>query len=518
MPQYESYLISAFKTGYYKATEPHRSPVDAFTTLVNAHVRKGILTKRLGYTNVATTGQSDPIVGIHGYWRRGKPRYLVADTDRLWSYAAYGQTLTDLTGGSDTFTGGSQDFFWFQDWNDICYMCNGVDSIYTYDEYEGTLAALDTSNGNADGYIEIQSCNMIFLYKARLCFFNCVVGGRLYTNRVYYSDVNSAYVQETNYDTITASDVFVSGCYLQEIPTLFGHEGTVAYLRYTGNADTPFEFKVADKIEGRIGPRLAPYYNKQAISVAHNGLMTWDGFQSREFGPQIRRWIDDIENFDARYMVATLRTDRPILYLAYPNSGSSSNDRILEYDFEQGAFSIHAISATALLGTSGNIIPEVALITAEFGDPSEGIVIHDGDVIRHPTYVGMVLMGDSAGKLYVLNYGSTDNGTAISANVWTATVNPYEDKGLQARLGRVHILVGTSATKTATVSFYKNTSTTAYLSLTLTASGSGDVHWETLNVGGEVGNYHQLSITGDIPDIHAIEFEFSPAGRTDIGS
>jgi len=515
MPKYKSYLISAFSTGLYTAHEPRLAPKDGFPTMYDASIEKGVVVKRNGFTEVADTGASDAIVGIYAYMRHGKPNYLVADTDRLWTYAPYGETLTDLA-GEDIFTGDAKDLFWFQTWRDKCYICNGVDLPYVYDEDAETLESLDTV-GDAETDIQIDSCQFIFRYKSRLIFMNCTIDGTFRPSRIYYSDVNTVHVASTNFVQGDIEDVFVSACYINGIPTVFGHEGFVAQVRYTGSAETPFSLDEMDQDDGTLGPRLLPYYTRKAIRLTHKGLVEWDGYQNREVGPTLRRWIDSIENFENRYMVATIRKDRPQLLLAYPADGSTSNDRILVYDYEDDAFSIHKISATALLATTGSVIPEVALITAKFGDPGDGTTMHDLDVVRHPTYPYAVLMGTADGKLYRYGQGTTDDGTAISAEIWTARLNEFEAAGLQCRIGDIRFLVGTSSSKTATVHLYNNQSTTAWKTTTLSADGDGDKHWVTLFGDGEVGNFHQLAITGDIPDIHAIEIEFAPAGKLDCG-
>ncbi|MBW2636920.1 MAG: hypothetical protein JRC86_05270, partial [Deltaproteobacteria bacterium] len=83
MPQYQTKLIADFKTGYTKARQPWLSPDDAFPTLLDARVEKGVLKKRLGFTELADTGAGEPIMGIHQAMVYGHPTYLVADTKRL---------------------------------------------------------------------------------------------------------------------------------------------------------------------------------------------------------------------------------------------------------------------------------------------------------------------------------------------------------------------------------------------------------------------------------------------------
>lgn len=50
---YQAFAISNFSTGLYSAKEPWAAPSDAFTTLKNAYVYRGILQKRSGYSEFA---------------------------------------------------------------------------------------------------------------------------------------------------------------------------------------------------------------------------------------------------------------------------------------------------------------------------------------------------------------------------------------------------------------------------------------------------------------------------------
>jgi len=518
MPRYETKLIADFKTGYHTAREPWLAPKDAFPVLLDARVDRGYLQKRLGYIELADTGAGLPIMGLHSYMRYGHPNYLVVDSARVYKYLPYDESLTDLS-EADTFNGGPFDFFWFQNWRDKCYFCNGVDLPYVYDAPADTLASLVTID-DAETDIQINSCQMIFRYKGRLLFFGCTIAGKWMPRRLYYSEVNTEHVRSTNYVDGDMEDVFVSGCYVNGIPTLFGHEGFVAGVTYTGNSDTPFALAELEHGSGTLGPLQAPQYQRTILKVGQEGLFTWDGYQSRRIGPQIRDFVSDISNFNAALMQATMRRDRAIAYLAYPNDGSDENDRILEFNIDDGNFAIHRISAHCLLGTTGHIVPEIDFITDYVGDPDDGdIDRRDSHVFRHPTYKAMTLMGGHTGVLSLLNNGTDDDGTDITPEVWTVAINPYAPAGRKVKFGGCRILVGTSSTDSCTVSFYKDLSSTAYKTATLAADGSGDKHWVELFPDGEMGNFFRLSFTGaGMPDIHAIEVDLAPAGKLDGGS
>jgi hypothetical protein len=517
MPRYESFPIAPLQTGLFTAREPWMTPQDGFPVLLDARVDRGYLQKRSGYTELADTGSSSPIMGIHTYMRNGHPSYLVATRKRLYRYRPYEQVFIDLS-QSDVFTGSDKDFFWFETWRDKCYFCNGVDGIWVYDEIADTLAEIDTIS-DADTDVQVESAKMIFVSKNRLIFVSPVIAGTWYPRRAYYTEILTNQVKATNYVNGDIPDVPVSGCYIQNVPTVFGHEGYITRLNYTYNTDTPFSWEEADRGNGVLGPIRPVVYHKRAILVGHSRLVSWDGYQIQEFGPQIRDFVSDIDNFHAWYMQATLSRGKNRMYLAYPSDGASANNRILEYNLDEDTFAIHKIAAHTLFGSTGHVAAETSLVEDEFGTPSATgeLDYRSTDILRHPTYGPMTLMGDSAGKLYLLDYGSDDDGTDIEPEIWTANLNPFYKQGRKAYFGKVRLLVSNAAGTTATVGFYKDFGSTAYKEVTLEADGTGTKQWIELNPDGECGDIHRMKFSG-LLNIHAMELFMAPGGTLDGGA
>ncbi len=112
---YQPFLISGFKTAKSIGMEPWLSPPDAFPTLENMHVNKGVLEKRLGFSPfaqmkhgaVAQTATS--IVGIHTHLQKGMPCLLIMDskgvaghfTGRCNFYNPIDETMTDISSDLD---------------------------------------------------------------------------------------------------------------------------------------------------------------------------------------------------------------------------------------------------------------------------------------------------------------------------------------------------------------------------------------------------------------------------------
>ena len=291
-------------------------------------------------------------------------------------------------------------------------------------------------------------------------------------------------------------------------------------MAYTRNTDTPFAFEEVWRDQGSLGPRLAPTHNKRALQIGHDHMFWWDGYQVEMADLPIRGIVDEISNFYAWFLQATVRKDEPILYLAYPADGSSENDRILEYNLLENSFGVQRIDAHTLLATTGHVTTTTQNIDDLVGDDEDlasDIDISNVDIIRHPTYGAMVLIGGHTGKLFLLNYGTTDDGTAITSSVYMIPMNPFMREGRQCKIGKIRMLVSTDSRDSCTVNFYKNFNTTAWKQTTLAADGAGDKHWVTLHGDGEVMNVLQIAFSGDLPSIHAVEIEFARAGKLDAG-
>ena len=97
---YQSFLIADLKTAKFIGKEPWLSPQDAFETLENMRINKGVWEKRLGFSLYAqmkhsNTAKTDTnITGIHTYLKNGMPSLLIMDCKRCNYYNPVGQTMT----------------------------------------------------------------------------------------------------------------------------------------------------------------------------------------------------------------------------------------------------------------------------------------------------------------------------------------------------------------------------------------------------------------------------------------
>lgn len=508
---YQTFLISDMKTGKFIQKEPWLAPQDAWPTLLNAYLDGGVLKKRPGFTELADTGAGNPIMGIAASMYKGQNTILVCDTKRTYKLNITAGTLTDLA-TADTFEGTDKHFFWFQNWRNKTYFCNFHDPIYTWDEGTETFEILDT------GDVDIETCMMMFKRNNRLIFVSPQVDGVWYPDRIYYTDVNSENVSTGNWVDGQTGDVPVTGGYIRGEPYIF-MRNSIYRIAYTRDTDTPFKWEIQSEDYGSLTRFACGRFGDRLVTIDHNHVITWDGYRAQPFDSPITGIVDIIEATKMWYAVATALKDKPFMYLAYPNDGSSLNDRILQYNIDEKNWAIHNIAAHCLFAFDGVMAPPFADADAVYD--SDGALISAMDfspsqMLRHSARA-LTFAGTSAGKILRLHDGTDDNGSDIEVNIRSAQLNRWTKEGFKAKLGYIKVLVTTDSNASYTVSFYKDMSSTPYKTGTLDCSGNGDKHWETVYADGEVGNFHELQFShtekANAPEIHGVLLAMKQAGR-----
>jgi len=499
---FQPFLIADFQTGKAIAKAPWLVPQDAFPVLVNGRIVKGVLEKRKGYTLLASTGASLPIVGIFEARYKGLPRVLVCDTKRVYSFSVTANTLTDLS-LADTFTGTDADFFRFQSYYDKTYMTNGVDNIYSWDDSTDTLAVVSTA-----GAVTITACDGLFMLKSRLHFVAPTIAGVYYPDRIYYTDVGLVTITgASQYYRYERDDVPVTCAALDMNDELILGRKSAWRVEYTGDSSTPFRCVMIDGEMACLTPFVAVEYRnpssgKMIATLSRNHWVGFDGFQFRNIDWPIRDIAAEMTATHLRYCQGARLTEHEALYLSYPQTGSEWPERILEYGIDDNAWSTHHLSMHCLAASSGEIDP------AHWGMAANYV----GRISRGATYAG-----DRTGNLYELDDGDSDNGSAIAFEVRSAALNPFQKDRRKAYLGWIDLYMDSDPNVSFTMYLYKDDGTMDYKSIAVSGMGSGERFWQRVNVGGEVGNFHRIRIsndaTGNRPRIHAICPWFKPGGR-----
>ena len=125
------------------------------------------------------------------------------------------------------------------------------------------------------------------------------------------------------------------------------------------------------------------------------------------------------------------------------------------------------------------------------------------------------LMGSTDSKIYKVqtgDYDGTDDANGkIAIDIQSARWNPFIKENKSARFGRCAFYVDNDPTASFTVSYFKNTRSTAWTTRTLSCDSTddgADKFWVSQHLGGEDGDFHRIKISHDArnnrPRIHAI--------------
>jgi hypothetical protein len=503
MAQFQPFLIAGFQTGKDVSRDVWLVPQDAYPTILNARVRRGVLEKREGMTLLATTTSGAAITGIFEARYKGVPTILVLDCKRANSYNLHTGVMTDLS-GSDTFTGGDADYFRFCTYYNKTYFVNGVDAIYSWDASTGAVSAVSTSGG-----VTITTCDGLFMLKSRLHFIAPTIGGVYFPDRIYYSDVGAVTITNTTQYYVYERDDVPVGYHALDMDheLILGRKSTWT-ASYTGDSDTPFRCVVVDPSIGCMAPfSVTEYHNPSSgrfiTCLSNNHWLGFDGYQFRIVDAPLRDMVGSMNHGSLRYCQATCLKNRDALYLTYPTSSSGRPDRLLEYGIEEGNWTEHTMSMHCVASVSGEVDP------SDIGLPSG----HIGRVSN-----GYVLGGDSAGRLFLLDDGDSDNEANIPLEIRSAALNPFQKDRRKAYLGWIDFYVDSDSSASFTLMLYKDDDDQGYYKKVSVScdSGSGKF-WQRVNVGGECANFHRFRIVndgvGNRPRIHAVCPWMRPGGR-----
>lgn len=500
MPGYDRFPLADFRQGYVRGKAPWLQLSDSFPTLLNGRINSGVLEKRYGYTLLDSTGASLPIMGIFEATYKGLPHYLVIDTKRVYLYDMYAGTLTDLS-EANTFTGGDDDFFKFCTYYSKTYFTNSANGIYSYDGSDSTVAAVSTA-----GAVTIATCDSLFMLKSRLHFVAPTIGATYYPDRIYYSDVGTTTITNASqYYIYERDDVPVAHRQLNMSNEIIFGRKSVYRVEATGDSSTPFRCLTINPNMACLAPVVTEHNSTEAGRIfsflSRNHLMGFDGYRFYPADWPIRDIPTEMAETYLHYCQGVACTSKGALYFSYPRTGETYPDRILEYSVDDAAWSQHTITMHCLAAISGEV------------DPSE-YALDDNRIGRMSR--GLTLAGDRTGNLYQLDSGGDDNGSDIAFTAKSAALNPFHQEGRKAYLGWIELYTDTDANASFTLKVYKDDQATAYKTVAVSCDGGGTRFWQRVNIGGEVGNFHEIEITNtdsdNRPRIHAIVPWFKRGG------
>ena len=555
---YQPYLIAGFQTAKNISMEPWLSPMDAFPTLENMFVNKGVLEKRGGFSSLGTmkhgaSAQTTSVItGIHCYEKDGMPGLLVMDskgsagayTGRCNFYNPIDGTMTDissdLTTPADIFSGSPSDFFHFRNWLGVGYMTNNVDQIHKWAGRGNAVVPHNIQVSSDTKTNHIDTCRFIFIIDDRMVLVDTVEFGDWYPNRLRYGAVLQTDFTESGGgtdDAETQERICAAGMIGKTAYAFFqGVEGGSLWrIRRTGNTDTPLEWERITKTEGSRSPYSGVEFKDGLAAVGMSNILYYDGFKVKTLDmPNVRDILSEFNDAYIRSVFGYRQREKEHNHLLFTFADTSSSvvNRILDYNITEENWTVHKSNQTFFLncigGFNGQKVPTMAelddVVTADEALVS-AITVDSRAILGTPK--PYTIIGCRNSKIYKWNNGEYDgtndaNGV-IEIKAESSRMNPFVKEGRKAALEKIMFLVDHSTTASFLASVYKDSRTaTAYKTKTIscTSPDTGvDKFWVTLFCDGEVGNFHRLKIShsakGNTPKIHAIMPYFEAAGRLD---
>lgn len=541
MAQYQPFLISDFKTGKFIGLEPWLLPQDAFPTLINARVNKGVLEKRYGMSVYAqmkhgsTLQTTTAITGIKTYLKKGMPQLLVMDTKRVNRYNPVDGTMTDIA-GSDIFTGRAIDFFHFANWLGVGYMVNNVDQIYQYNGQDNVSVfnyQIDSTDAKTN---HLDTCRFIFTIDDRFCFLDTVEFGAWYPNRFRYSPVLSTdgtaagagYVDCPIDERICAAGI-VNNQIIVFMEGAVG--GSVWRIKSTGNSDIPYEWERIKNNEMCNAPYSGVEFKDGLGVVGLTSILFYDGFEIKGLDiPNIRDVLDEFSTALIRYTYGYYQKEKGRILWTFAVLGGTVPNRILEYNIIENNWTVHKSEQTFFVNCIGGFNNQKVPTWLEADDVYTGadgalmsaMDIDSREILGSPYPV--TLVGCRNSRVYKWDNGSydgtDDTSGKIELDIQSAKWNPFVKEGKKASLEKIQFYVDHDVNASFTVSFYKDMDTTAWRERVVSCNLTEGKPFITVYADGEVGNFHKIKIShtekANRPRIHAIMPFFAPETSVDF--
>jgi hypothetical protein len=510
---YKAFPIYDLRSGLQLDREPWLIPVDAFQQAENVYFYNGRIYKRKGYTPFATgtggTGvnslASPPVMGIYEYHVTGGSSFLIAfDTDYLYQYNPLNNNWEGKAGyttSTPDWTGGDDDFFWTEIWKNLLFITNNVDNIKYWD---GSVLTPLTGTGAPD------ACLFLIAHKNRLIAFNTQEGGSRYPQRARFSNVGSysnwsddIYADADTVDWITGVS-FIRG----ELLIFF--ERSVWWLRYTGDADTPFAWKKIAGTEGCYAPYSVIDFENEAVALGPTSWIGCDGLQVYNVDEKIPDLILTMNPEKIDYAYGFLAEELRQYLCSYASQGHDYPDKMLCLNYVDNCFSLYTLPmhvAGYWMQANDWTFDDVTVTMDEMTWSFDEKTLSAGYPIT--------LMGDRSGYIHKLFVNDDDNGSAIASSIKTKRLIPYQ--GHKAKLGYLDIIGESGSQINITVKLYKDYDPTPYLTkpINMYAAGKEKVRKRVRIM--EKGERHYIEICDNAKAnpwvIDAIIPWFKKAGR-----
>ncbi len=416
---YRPFPIVGFKTAKSIGVEPWLSPADAFPTLENIIINKGVFEKRLGFSLIGQGGvkhgaveqTATSITGIKTFLSKGMPSLLVMDskgsagsfTGRCNFYNPIDDTYTDISSDLDTpvdiFSGSPSDFFSFVNWRGVGYMVNNVNQIHQWTGRGNAVVPFNIQVNTTDSKANhIDTCQFVFVIDDRLVLLGTVEFGTWFPQRLRFSPVLQTDFSQPGGgtdDAETQERISAAGMIGKTVYAFFeGPDGGSFWrIRRTGNSDIPLEWERITPTEGSSAPYSGIEFNDGLVAVGLSNILFYDGFKMNRLDlPSVRDILSEFNTDKIRSVFGQNhkeQDDRHLLF-TFANSGSSNMDRILDYNILENNWTVHKSNQSFFANCMGTFNDQSVPIWTELDD----VVASDGATVSQITVDSRAVLGN----------------------------------------------------------------------------------------------------------------------------
>lgn len=550
---YRPFLIADFKTGKAIGKEPWLVPQDAWPTLENMIVNKGVLEKRKGFSlfaqmkHGAVAQTTTPITGIKNHLKQGQPSLLITDNRRANYYNVVDGSMTDVSSDLgtpvDIFSGLLTDFFIFKNWLGVLYMVNNRDQIHQWDGPGNAVVPFNIQVSGDTKTNHIDTCQAIYVIDDRMVLLGPTEFGDWKQGRLRYSPVlQTDFTQPGGGtdDAETQGRITAHGMIGKTVFAFFdeGDTGSLWRIRRTGNADIPLEWDRVTSTDGSRSPFSGIEFNNGLAAIGLSNILFADGTAIKPIKfldlPNARDILTEFNDSFIRFVYGFKQRERDQRHLlfTFADSSSSAIDRILDYNADENNYTIHKSAQSFFInmigGFSGQTVPsfiELDDVVTSDGDTMDNMDVDSREVLGSTS--PFTLLGMTNSRVYKWNDGDFDgtddtNGN-IAMNALSARFNPFTKEGRKVACEKIGFLVDNDAGASFLTSIYKNSGSVAYKTKVISCDSADDTvdkFWVWIFCDGEIGDFHRIQIShterGNRPRIHAVMPFFDSAGRLDL--
>jgi len=452
------------------------------------------------------------------------------DTSGFTAYSSGGTVyLVD-----NLFSGSSNDFFQFNNYQNKLWMTNGIDRLITYD---GTNIDKPTIGIASAGTNAVSRLKIVKSQKSRVQLLNTVESSVNYFQRARTSAFGSTtdWIDSDSggqgaYEDASTADQIVSAQLLYD-NLIVQFDGSTWLYRYTGNAFQPFRWELIDstfKNGARMGTEQ---FDRYVISVGVTGIIVCDGSRVQRIDQKIPDFMErlDISDIPNMFMKRFKLNDK--VWTTYKNNDSgTARDKVLEYNYKDGSWAIHDLTFNVFGEYLKANDTETWATISETWAQATRVWNDEQFQADYPTPIA----GDTNGIIWELFQtgqdglienadGTVTEGAAYTMTLGTKQLNPYAEANRNADIYAVSFLFSEDEGQTVTVQYFQDyQDTPTYIdgqpsiSFSLTPPyNTAKRFWKKIVINSEAA-FHRFEITNSeknaIPEVHAMLIEARPGG------